>query len=165
MLVTTELQDFARALAPKQRLLGLDLGRKRIGVALSDATRRIASPHTILPHRRNSETQAQLQRLMARSGARGAVIGLALHMQGGLAPRAQSAQAFARQLARRCACPVYLQDERLSSAGAARILHAAGLSRAKQEARLDAMAAAWILQTALNGLQALHADAPAATKR
>ena len=157
MPATTDLSIFARALAPDCRLLGVDLGRKRIGLALSDVTRQIASPHKILPHRRARETQAALQALIAQEKIGGAVIGLALHMQGGMAPRAQSARAFARQLAQRSACPVYLQDERLSSAGAARILRSANLSRAKQAARLDAMAAAWILQTTLDALNALHA--------
>ena len=160
MLVTMDMQAFAQALAPRQRLLGVDLGRKRIGLALSDVTRRIASPHKILPHRSAAQSRRDLHRLIESEAIGGVVVGLALHMHGGMAPQAQSARAFATHLARLTACPVYLQDERLSSAGAARILQRAGLSRAKQTERLDAMAAAWILQIALDALNSQAQTTP-----
>lgn len=134
-----------------QRLLGLDPGAKRIGLALSDASLAVASPVGSLARGRLGAVAAALAPLIARENVGGLVVGLPLTMDGRFGPAAQAARDFARALAVRLDLPWAMMDERLSTAAAKRVLIGeADLSRARQAALVDAMAAAWMLQAMLD---------------
>jgi putative pre-16S rRNA nuclease len=132
-------------------LLGLDLGTKTIGTALSDAGWRFASAGKTLPRGKFARDLELLRALAAERHVAGIVLGLPLNMDGSEGPRAQSARAFARNLAP-MGLPLLLWDERWSTASAERDLIAQDVSRAKRAERIDSHAAAVILQAALDAL-------------
>jgi putative Holliday junction resolvase len=132
-------------------LIGLDLGTKTIGTAFCDAGWRFASPGKTLPRAKFTADKAQIAALIAERGIRGIVIGLPRNMDGSEGPRAQSSRAYARNLAD-LGLPILLWDERLSTASAEAALIAQDFSRAKRAERIDAAAAAVILQAAIDAL-------------
>ncbi len=143
-------------LPPHGALIGLDLGSKVIGVAVSDILRSIASPHLGHPRAKTFAKTAQpLVDLATRERAAGFIIGLPLNMDGSDGPSAQSARAFARNLAALTPLPIVLWDERLSTAAVTRTLLDADASRRRRDEVVDKMAAAYILQGALDRLRIL----------
>src|SRR5579875_3961565 len=146
-----DLLDVPAALPARTALLGLDLGEKTIGVAVSDITLAIASPLALIRRRKFTEEAHELFALMAERGAGGLVIGLPVNMDGSEGPRAQSCRAFGRNLLRlRPELPIAFWDERLSTAAVNRMLIGeADLTRAKRAEVVDRAAAAYILQGAL----------------
>jgi putative holliday junction resolvase len=147
------------ALPEHARLLGLDLGTKTIGLALSDVERRIASPLETIQRIKFKQDAAALLKVTQTHAIAGLVIGLPLNMDGTEGPRVQSTRAFVRHLAPLTALPIVLWDERMSTLAVTRTLLAADASRAKRAAVVDKMAAAYILQGALDRLARLEADA------
>jgi putative holliday junction resolvase len=149
------LTDAAALLPARGALIGLDLGTKTIGVAVSDADRRLAAPvETVLRKRFNLDAK----RVLALAGERrcvGFVLGLPVNMDGTEGPRAQATRAFARNFAKLTELPIALWDERLSTAAVERALIAADVSRARRKAVIDQHAAAYILQGALDRLLTL----------
>lgn len=137
-------------------LIGIDPGSKTLGIAATDRSRLIASPVETIPKGR--KLGPALDRLFdiydARS-ASGLVIGLPLNMDGSEGPRAQSARALAHHILKRRDVPVFMQDERLSTAEAERVMLEADLSRKRRAALIDASAAAIILKAALDRLDQL----------
>jgi putative holliday junction resolvase len=149
--------DFAEALRelpPRTPLLGLDLGSKTIGVALSDITRRIASPLETIARSKFTVDAQRLITLAEQHKASLFVLGLPLNMDGSEGPRAQSTRAFARNLSRLTPIPIAYWDERLSTAAVERMLIEADRSRKKRAEIIDKLAAAYILQSALDSLPA-----------
>ncbi len=147
-----ELIQAAALLPPRGALIGLDLGSKTIGVAVSDPERRVAAPvETIKRARFNLDAQRVLA-LAAERRVAGIVLGLPINMDGSEGASAQSARAFARNLAKLTELPIALWDERLSTAAVERALIAADASRAKRKAVIDQHAATYILQGALDRL-------------
>lgn len=147
------LADAVACLPAQAPLLGLDLGSKTIGVAVSDITRRIASPVETIARRKFTE---DARRLLAIAGDRRAgliVLGLPLNMDGSEGPRAQSTRAFARNLGKLTPLPILFWDERLSTAAVERMLIDADASRARRAQIVDKLAAAYILQSALDSLK------------
>lgn len=140
-------------IAPGLRLLGLDLGEKTIGLALSDTLLSIATPMQTLKRGKFSADAAQLDIIISAQGVGGLVVGLPLNMDGSDGPSAQSARAFARNWAARSSLPVVLQDERLSTSAVTRTLLEADASRRRRSEVVDKMAAAYILQGALDRLR------------
>ena len=139
-----------RGIAPGSRLLGLDLGEKTIGLALSDTSLTIATPlHTMRRGKFTADAQILLA-LGTEHNIGGFVIGLPLNMNGSDGPSAQSARAFARNLAAKTDLPIVLIDERLSTAAVTRTLLDADASRRRRAQVVDKMAAAYILQGALD---------------
>lgn len=136
-----------------RRLLGLDLGTKTIGLALSDVTRMIASPYETLPRGKLKADSARLEAIAAKEGAGGLVIGLPLNLDGTDGPRAQSTRAFARNLNGLLPLPVLLWDERLTTAKAERMLIEADTSRQRRSELIDKLAATLILQSALDRMR------------
>jgi putative Holliday junction resolvase len=132
-------------------LLGLDLGTKTIGTALSDAGWRFATPGKTLPRGKFMNDLETLRSLVNERHVAGFVLGLPLNMDGSSGPRAQSTRAYARNL-ERLGLPLLLWDERWSTASAERDLIAQDVSRAKRAERIDSHAAAVILQAALDAL-------------
>jgi putative holliday junction resolvase len=151
-----DLADLPAALPLRAPLAGLDLGTRTIGVAVSDTSLTIASPLALIRREKFTRDAAALFELMAGRGAAGLVIGLPVNMDGSEGPRCQSVRAFARHLMRLEDVPVAFWDERLSSAAVNRVLIAeADTSRARRAGAVDKMAAAWILQGALDRLASL----------
>ena len=147
------LIEAARLLPPRGALLGLDLGTKTIGVASSDPDRRLAAAVETIRRTNFTADAARLLHLAAERGAAGFVLGLPINMDGSEGPRAQSARAFARNLAGRTVLPIALWDERLSTAAVERELISADASRKKRAAVIDQHAAVFILQGALDRLK------------
>ena len=150
-LIATGAGELRAALPEGGVLLGLDLGTKTIGTALSDAGWRFATAGRTLPRGKFSRDLEALRTLAIERRVAGIVIGLPLNMDGSEGPRAQSARAYARNLAP-LGLPLLLWDERWSTASAERDLIAQDMSRAKRAERIDSHAAAVILQGALDAL-------------
>ena len=149
-----DLIDLAAALPDYTPLVGLDLGEKTIGVAISDLTRMIASPAMLIRKTKFTDDAAALLKLMDARTATGLVIGLPVNMDGTEGPRCQSSRAFARNLLRlRDDLAIAFWDERLSSAAVNRMLiDEADVTRARRAELVDKAAAAYILQGALDRL-------------
>lgn len=141
-----------RAALPRgSRLIGLDLGAKTIGVALSDVTLTIASPYATLARAKLARNAAEVAAIARKEGAGGVVVGHPLSMDGAPGPAAQGARDWALALARATGLPVALWDERLSSAAVNRVLiEEADLTRRRRARVVDKAAAAWMLQAALD---------------
>jgi len=153
-MAVVDLIDLPGALGAGAPLLGLDLGEKAIGVAVSDTSRTIASPLGLIYKTRFTPDAEALFVLMAGRGAAGIVIGLPVNMDGSEGRRCQSSRAFARNLLRLKELPIAFWDERLSSAAVNRALIAeADVTRARRAALVDKLAATWILQGALDRLR------------
>ena len=150
-LITTSAMDFRASLPTGGGLIGLDLGTQTIGTAFCDATWRIASPGKTLKRGKFTLDKAALAALITERAIKGLVIGLPLNMDGSEGPRAQSARAYARNLAS-LELPILLWDERWSTVSAERGLIDQDMSRAKRAARIDSAAAAVILQAAIDAL-------------
>jgi putative holliday junction resolvase len=146
------LADVAVVLPPRGVLIGLDLGSKTIGVAVSDPDRRVAAPVETITRQRFTLDARRILDLAGERRATGLVLGLPINMDGSEGPRAQSTRAFARNLAQLTELPIALWDERLSTAAVERALIAADASRAKRKNVIDQHAAAYILQGALDRL-------------
>jgi putative Holliday junction resolvase len=151
ILTCTTAVEMRAALPEGGVLLGLDLGTKTIGTALSDAGWRFATAGKTLPRGKFSRDLEALRVVVGERRVAGIVLGLPLNMDGSEGPRAQSARAYARNLAP-LGLPVLLWDERWSTASAERDLIAQDVSRAKRAERIDSHAAAVILQAALDAL-------------
>lgn len=151
-VITEDAIEFAAALPPSGGLLGLDLGTKTIGVATSDPDRRIASPVKTLKRGKFTVGLADLRELINERQTAGLVMGLPINMDGTSGPRAQSSRTFGRNLSRELDLPVFLWDERLSTAAVERELISIDTSRRRRAEVIDAMAANFILQGALDRL-------------
>ena len=150
------LTELAARLPTKARLIGLDVGTKTIGLALSDVERRLASPLVTLKRTKFTADAAALSAEIRKYEAAALVIGLPLALDGSDTPRAQAARAFSRNFVGLEPIPVTLWDERFSTAAVERDLIAMDVSRAKRAEVIDKMAAAYILQGALDALRALR---------
>ena len=143
----------ALTLPPGMRLLGLDLGEKTIGLALSDRLLTVATPMQTLKRGKFAADAARLDVIISEQGVGGLVVGLPLNMDGSDGPSAQSARAFGRNWAGHSPLPLMFQDERLSTSAVTRTLIEADTSRKRREEVVDKMAAAYILQLALDRLR------------
>jgi putative holliday junction resolvase len=150
-MIGSDAGAFAAMLPQGGRLAGLDVGTKTIGIALCDAMWTIASPAETIRRTKFSVDRALLRALVEKQQVRGLVIGLPLNLDGSDSPRTQSVRAFARNLAD-LDLPTLLWDERWSTAAVTRALIAADASRARRAELVDKMAAAYILQGAIDGL-------------
>jgi putative Holliday junction resolvase len=150
--VLEDARAFAAALAPGRALMGLDLGTKTIGVAVSDTGRRVASPLRTVRRSRFAADAAALLAIAAERAIGGLVLGLPRNMDGSEGPRAQSARAFARNLAALTELPITFWDERLSTVAAERALLEADTSRRRRAEVIDQVAAGYILQGLLDRL-------------
>ena len=144
------------SMAPRLRLLGLDLGEKTIGLALSDTLLTVASPFQTLKRGKFAQDAARLDIIISEQGVGGLVVGLPLNMDGSDGPSAQSARAFGRNWAARSPLPLVFWDERLSTSAVTRTLLDADASRKRRGEVVDKMAAAYILQGALDRLRMLR---------
>lgn len=147
------LAELRGAVPARARLLGLDVGSKTVGLALSDGGHGIASPLKTLRRTKFTADAVTLKALIDEHGVGGLVIGLPFNMDGSEGPRCQSTRQFAANLLEKFDIPIAFQDERLSTAGVERVLiEEADLSRKRRGEVIDKMAAAWILQGALDAM-------------
>lgn len=154
------LAEAVAAMAPGTRLMGLDLGTKTIGIATSDRTRQIATPVETVARKKFTADAARVLELAERENIGLIVLGLPVNMDGSEGPRAQSTRAFARNLQRLTPIPIVYWDERLSSAAVERMLIGADATRARRALVIDKLAAAYILQGALDSLRRIAASLP-----
>ena len=150
--VTEDAAAFRLWIGARGGVLGLDPGGRTIGVAVSDARRIVATPQMTLARARFTDAAATLGDIVERRGLCGGVVGLPRNMDGTEGPRAQANRAFARNLSRALDMPVLLWDERLSTVAAHRALLEADMSRKRRARVIDAVAAGYILQGALDRL-------------
>jgi putative holliday junction resolvase len=155
----TTLEELSAKLPRKGRLMGLDLGTKTIGLALSDVERRLASPLDTIRRVKFSVDADILLKRLSEFEVLAIVIGLPLNMDGSDGPRVQATRAFMRNLSKLSPVAYAYWDERLSTAAVTRELISQDVSRAKRAEVVDRMAAAYILQGALDRLARLTATA------
>ena len=141
------------AIPPDRRLMALDLGSNTIGVATSDRTRMIATPIETIARKKFTKDAERLLEIITAENIGLIILGLPVNMDGTEGPRCQSTRSFARNFARLSLTPVVFWDERLSTAAVERMLIQADASRAKRDEVIDKLAAAWILQAALDSLR------------
>jgi putative holliday junction resolvase len=152
------LEQFAQALPKGVRLMGIDVGTKTLGLAISDVTRSIASALVTLRRSRFGPDAKRLLQLAAEHGVGGFVVGLPLNLDGTEGPRVQATRAFARNLAKVTPLPILFWDERLSTAAAERMLIDADVTRRRRAEVIDKVAATLILQGALDRMKSLGAS-------
>lgn len=150
-MICTSTLDFRDALPDRGRLAGLDVGTKTIGIALCDAGWTIASPAETILRAKFSVDAAKLRALLIAQSVKGMVIGLPLNLDGTDSPRTQSVRAFARNV-EGIGLPILLWDERWSTAAVTRTLIDADASRARRAELVDKLAAAYILQGAIDAM-------------
>lgn len=157
-MIHAAIADFAAALPRGRGVLGLDLGTKTIGVALSDRLLSSATALETVKRRKFTLDAARLLEIAAAREAGGILLGLPRNMDGSEGPRAQSTRAFARNLTALTDLPIGFWDERLSTVAAERALLEADTSRKRRAEVIDAVAAAYILQGALDRMRHMRAD-------
>ena len=153
---TISLEQLTEALPSHTRLIGLDLGTKTIGLALSDLTRTVATPHSTIKRTKFSVDAKELLDIVDEHEVAGLVLGFPVNLDGSEGPRAQSTRAFARNLIQLRDIPIVLWDERLTTVAAERTLLEADASRKRRAEVIDKMAAAIILQGALDRLRSIQ---------
>lgn len=151
--MTGDTDDPLALLPPAGKLLGLDLGTKTIGVAVSDGMRYSATPLETIRRTKFTEDANRLLALIAENKVVGLVLGLPLNMDGSEGPRVQSTRAFARNLAQKTPIPIAFWDERLSTSAVTRMLIDADVRRDTRAEVVDKLAASYILQGALERLR------------
>jgi putative Holliday junction resolvase len=152
---TISIEDLPPHLDRDARLLGLDVGTKTIGMALSDVTRSVATPFDTIRRTKFTADAKTIREVVEKNQVGALVIGFPLNLDGSEGPRAQSTRAFARNLAAHVEVPMVFWDERLSTAAVERHLIEADASRKRRAEVVDRMAAAYILQGALDRLRNL----------
>jgi putative Holliday junction resolvase len=150
-LITTDIAAFAAALPDGGKLAGLDVGTRTIGIAICDSAWHFAGPLETVRRTKFTQDLASLRRSLEFGQAVGLVVGLPLNMDGSDSPQTQSVRAFARNLAP-LELPLLLWDERWSTQAVERAMIAADVSRARRAEKVDALAAAHILQGAIDAL-------------
>ena len=154
MLISTP-RELIALLPPGQRLLGLDVGEKTIGLALSDFSRMIATPFNTIERSKFAKDAQTLVSVIAEHKVAALVLGYPVNMDGREGPRCQSIRQFARNLTEKIDIPMLLSDERMSTMAVTRTMLDADLSRARRAELVDKLAASYILQGALDTLRQL----------
>ncbi|MDB4222056.1 Holliday junction resolvase RuvX [Amylibacter sp.] len=142
--------EFASAIPKFKSLIGLDLGTKTIGIAVSDTLWSVATPRETIKRKKFGIDCDALDIIIKSTDTGGIILGLPMNMDGTEGPRCQATRAFARNLSSRCKFPITFWDERLSSVAAERAMLEADMSRAKRANNIDHVAASFILQGALD---------------
>ncbi|MBW9074333.1 MULTISPECIES: Holliday junction resolvase RuvX [Agrobacterium] len=154
-MATLTIEELAQALQPGQAIAGLDLGTKTIGLAMSDLSRRFATPRPVIKRVKFTQDAEVLLAFAEKEKVFAFIIGLPMNMDGSAGPRVQATRAFVRTMGEKTALPFIFWDERLSTVAAERALLEMDVSRAKRAERIDSAAASFILQGALDRLSAL----------
>ena len=158
-MIFDDTADFVAALPPMQALIGLDLGEKTIGVAVSDSFQSVATPLETVRRKKFGLDAARLAEIIAERRIGGLVLGLPRNMDGTEGARCQSTRAFARNYDRLTPLPITFWDERLSTVAAERALLEADTTRKRRAEVIDHVAAGYILQGLLDRLQVMRRTA------
>lgn len=154
-MTSITIEELAQVLQPGQAIAGLDLGTKTIGLAMSDLSRRFATPRPVIKRVKFTQDAQVLLDFAAKEKVAAFIIGLPMNMDGSAGPRVQATRAFVRTMGEKTDLPFIYWDERLSTVAAERALLEMDVSRAKRAERIDSAAASFILQGALDRLSAL----------
>lgn len=157
-MICDTIEEFAAACPPMRALVGLDLGEKTIGVAVSDSLRTVASPLETIRRRKFTADAGHLLQIIENRRIGGIILGLPFNMDGSEGPRCQSTRAFARNLARLSDLPIGFWDERLSTVAAEKALLEADTTRKRRAEVIDHVAAGYILQGALDRMRHMQTD-------
>ena len=151
--ITHDINNFKAVFSQDRKIIGLDVGKKTIGIAISDPISKIALTHkTVLRKKLNEDIQV-LQKIINENNAVSLVIGLPLNKDGTKGPIAQSVITFSHMLLKKIKLPILLWDERFSTIGILREMKQAGIKKKNIEKKIDSASATWILQSALDSMK------------
>ena len=145
-----DIEDFKKSIGKKSRLLGIDPGKNRIGLAISDEDKLVSTPLKTISKKNNSNFIDEIKEIILENNIKGIVIGNPINMDGSIGPSAQSAKNFAEYLSNNISIPVSMWDERLSSQGAFNLSSNLDINVSKKVEKLDQNAASFILQGAID---------------
>ena len=148
-----DIKDFKKKLDKKSRLMGIDPGKKRIGIAISDENKAVATPYKVLTKDSYSAFVEEIKKIIDDNGIKGVIIGNPINMDGSSSKSSQSAKDMAINLSKNISEPITMWDERLSSHGAFNLASNLDINTSKKLKKLDQNAAAFILQGALDYLK------------
>ena len=148
-----DIEDFKKSIGNKSRLLGIDPGKKRIGLAISDEDKLVSTPLKTILKKNNFDFIKEIKEIIEENNIKGIVVGNPLNMDGSKGSSSQSSNDFARNLSNNISIPVTMWDERLSSEGAFKLSANTGVNTSKKIEKLDQNAASFILQGALDYLK------------
>ena len=148
-----DIEDFKKSIGNKSRLLGIDPGKKRIGLAISDEDKLVSTPLKTILKKKFFDLIKEIKEIIEENNIKGIVVGNPLNMDGSKGSSSQSSNDFARNLSNNISIPVTIWDERLSSEGAFKLSANTGVNTSKKIEKLDQNAASFILQGALDYLK------------
>tara|TARA_Y100001970_G_scaffold262188_1_gene346150 strand:- start:3516 stop:3971 length:456 start_codon:yes stop_codon:yes gene_type:complete len=145
-----DIEDFKKSIGKKSRLLGIDPGKNRVGLAICDENKLVSTPFKTIVKKKNSHFLIQIKEIIDENNIKGIIIGNPINMDGSKGPSAQSANDFAKYLSNNVSIPITLWDERLSSEGAFNLSSNLDVNTSKKIEKLDENAASFILQGAID---------------
>ena len=145
-----DIEDFKKSIGKKSRLLGIDPGKNRIGLAISDEDKLVSTPLKTIIKKNNSNFINEIKEIIEENNIKGIIVGNPINMDGSKGPSAQSANDFAKYLSNNISIPVTMWDERLSSEGAFNLSSNLDINTSKKVEKLDQNAASFILQGAID---------------
>ena len=145
-----DIEDFKKSIEKKSRLLGIDPGKNRIGIAISDEDKLVSTPLKTIFKKNNSNFINEIQTIIEENNIKGIVVGNPINMDGSKGPSAQSAEDFSKYISNNVSIPVTMWDERLSSQGAFNLSSNLDVNISKKVNKLDQNAASFILQGAID---------------
>ena len=148
-----DIEDFKKSIGNKSRLLGIDPGKKRIGLAISDEDKLVSTPLKTILKKNNFDFIKEIKEIIEENNIKGIIVGNPLNMDGSKGSSSQSSNDFARNLSNNISIPVTMWDERLSSEGAFKLSANTGVNTSKKIEKLDQNAASFILQGVLDYLK------------
>tara|TARA_B100000378_G_scaffold5569_1_gene5090 strand:- start:126 stop:581 length:456 start_codon:yes stop_codon:yes gene_type:complete len=148
-----DIEDFKKSIGNKSRLLGIDPGKKRIGLAISDEDKLVSTPLKTILKKKNFDFIKEIKEIIEENNIKGIIVGNPLNMDGSKGSSSQSSNDFARNLSNNISIPVTMWDERLSSEGAFKLSANIGVNTSKKIEKLDQNAASFILQGVLDYLK------------
>ena len=148
-----DIEDFKKSIGNKSRLLGIDPGKKRIGLAISDEDKLVSTPLKTILKKKNFDFIKEIKEIIEENNIKGIIVGNPLNMDGSKGSSSQSSNDFARNLSNNISIPVTMWDERLSSEGAFKLCGNIGVNTSKKIEKLDQNAASFILQGVLDYLK------------
>ena len=145
-----DIEDFKKSIGKKSRLLGIDPGKNRIGLAISDEDKLVSTPLKTIVKKNNSNFINEIRQIIDENNIQGIIVGNPINMDGSTGPSAQSAKDFAKYLSNNVSIPISMWDERLSSEGAFNLSSNLDINVSKKVKKLDENAASFILQGAID---------------
>ena len=145
-----DIEDFKKSIGKKSRLLGIDPGKSRVGLAICDENKLVSTPFKTIVKKNNSSFLSEIKEIIAENNIKGIVVGNPINMDGSKGPSAQSAKDFAKYLSNNVSIPITMWDERLSSEGAFNLSSNLDVNTSKKVKKLDQNAASFILQGAID---------------